>query len=146
MKTSRNLLVVVLVVVSSLFAIQSAGATFHANLAQGCDDIGPLPFRLTTLGLSVGSASMAAPACLDMDVPAEDAADEDAAQCKAIGPTALRLVPVTGLGVSGSGASLYATACMVAPNLLQPAYVPDLRLCEESSATMPPVQPCWSTD
>lgn len=146
MKTCRNLLLATIVALSCLLAFQPAGAVVASALNQAdraCDDIGPLPYRLTTLGFGVSdpqvalkSALLAAPACFDAEEPASDTASNNARTCNIVGPTASSAVTVSG----------FAPACMISPDLLAPADVQNYRVCDTNDAMLKQAHPCASPD
>lgn len=150
MKTCRNLLLATFVVLSCLFAFQPAGAVVASALQsaeQKCDDIGPLPDRLTAPGFgtsnpeaAVKTALRTAPACVQTGDQDSSTSASDSLECNSIGPV------MAGEGASGFLASTAAPACMVSPNLLQPADAGDTRACSANHAVVLRSHSCMSPD
>jgi hypothetical protein len=150
MKTCRNLLLATLVVLSCLFAFQPAGAVNASALTSAdrtCDDIGPRPDRLSEMGFgvtsphaAVKSALRTAPACVQAGDQDSTTVASNSLECNSIGPL------MAGEGTSGFLASTAAPACMVAPDLLQPADAGDTRACTSNSAVVLRSHPCMSPD
>ncbi len=150
MKTCRNLLLATFVVLSCLFAFQPAGAVNASALTPAekkCDDIGPLPDRLIAPGFGAAnpestleSALRTAPACMQTGDQESTTTASDALQCNDIGPL------MAAEGTSGFLASTAAPACMVSPDLLQPADAGDPRACTVNSAVVLRSHSCTSPD
>lgn len=150
MKTLRNLFIVVILAASCLLPTQSVGA---ASVESGpgspaCDDIGPIPYRFTALGVGspAGATLLVAPACMNTAVPADDAADNQPLACQAFGPMAVRFVPVAGLSVAGAGTSMAIPACMASFDLAGTAAVPDVRMCQVQGAVPSHLHACALPD
>ena len=143
MKNCRYLMLAVIIAVSCVFTVQPAGAVAIANAAadqRACTNIGPQPFRTSTLGLGVRAphiTQMNVQPCYEQDgTDTVPVTSDDELSCETIFPTAQQWLTVVGLGTSGNLLSMNTSACMVSANLLQQPDQPDGRVCKPGDANL----------